>query len=99
MILANPRYTGCQVWNRQHKHENLLDIEDVILGYTTTLCWSSKDKWLVSQPPAPAPDSPTEPNEPGTSTSCEVRERVFNRELRMFGEAGRTWNGYNLVSP
>ncbi|MFD9224356.1 recombinase family protein [Streptomyces sp. NPDC060064] len=48
-ILTNPRYTGRQVWNRQHKHESLLDIEDVTLGYTTTLRWNSKDKWLVSQ--------------------------------------------------
>ncbi|MGW3626181.1 recombinase family protein [Streptomyces sp. NPDC000880] len=48
-ILANPRYTGRQVWNRQHKHESLLDIDDVTLGYTTTLRWNSKDKWIVSQ--------------------------------------------------
>ncbi len=58
VILANPRYTGRQVWNRQHKHESLLDIEDVTLGYTTTLRWNSKDKWLVSQRRLRRPDDP-----------------------------------------
>lgn len=48
-ILTNPRYTGRQVWNRQHKHEALLDIDDVSLGYTTALRWNSRDKWIVSE--------------------------------------------------
>ncbi|MEU7487548.1 recombinase family protein [Streptomyces sp. NPDC042319] len=48
-IITNPRYTGRQVWNRQHKHERLLDIQDVTLGYTTTLRWNSQNKWIVSR--------------------------------------------------
>lgn len=48
-ILANPRYTGHQVWNKQHKHESLLDIEDVTLGYTTAMRWNTQDKWIVSK--------------------------------------------------
>jgi hypothetical protein len=28
-ILTNPRYTGCQVWNKQRKDEMLLDVKDV----------------------------------------------------------------------
>ncbi|NLU66088.1 recombinase family protein [Streptomyces sp. HNM0574] len=48
-ILGNPRYTGRQVWNRQHKHESLLDIHDVSLGYTTKLRWNSQHKWIVSK--------------------------------------------------
>ncbi|MEU4898004.1 recombinase family protein [Streptomyces sp. NPDC044780] len=48
-ILGNPRYTGRQVWNRQHKHEALLDIHDVTLGYTTAMRSNSQDKWIVSK--------------------------------------------------
>ncbi|MGF1431542.1 recombinase family protein [Kitasatospora sp. LaBMicrA B282] len=48
VILTNPRYTGRQVWNKQRKDEILLDIEDVTLGYTTTLRWNDQDKWIVS---------------------------------------------------
>lgn len=47
-ILSNPRYTGRQVWNKQHKSEELLDVRDVSLGYTTKLRWNDKDQWVVS---------------------------------------------------
>ncbi|GAA1250513.1 recombinase family protein [Kitasatospora nipponensis] len=47
-ILTNPRYTGHQVWNKQRKDETLLDIEDVTLGYTTTLRWNAQAQWIVS---------------------------------------------------
>jgi site-specific DNA recombinase len=43
-ILLNPRYTGRQVWNRQRKHEVLVDVHDVILGYTTKLRWNSAEQ-------------------------------------------------------
>ncbi|MEV0599878.1 recombinase family protein [Streptomyces sp. NPDC050315] len=48
-ILTNPRYTGRQVWNRQHKHETLLDLDDVSLGCTTVMRWNPQDKWIVSR--------------------------------------------------
>ncbi|WP_327393188.1 recombinase family protein [Streptomyces sp. NBC_01186] len=48
-ILDNPRYTGRQVWNRQKKHESLLDITDVSLGYTTKMRWNTQDKWIISK--------------------------------------------------
>ncbi|MFG2845148.1 recombinase family protein [Kitasatospora sp. NPDC048296] len=48
VILTNPRYTGHQVWNKQRKDETLIDIEDVTLGYATTLRWNTRDKWIVS---------------------------------------------------
>lgn len=35
-ILANPRYTGRQVWNRQRKDEVLIDVQDVTLGHTAS---------------------------------------------------------------
>ncbi|WP_198320538.1 recombinase family protein [Actinosynnema pretiosum] len=47
-ILANPRYTGRQVWNRQRKDEVLIDVEDVALGHETRLRWNERDKWVFS---------------------------------------------------
>ncbi|MFI7243391.1 recombinase family protein [Streptomyces qinglanensis] len=54
-ILDNPRYTGRQVWNRQKKHEALLDICDVSLGYTTKMRWNTQDKWIISKEIAHTP--------------------------------------------
>jgi site-specific DNA recombinase len=48
-ILANPRYTGRQVWNRQRKDEILLDVHDVALGHTTVMRWNEQDKWIFSE--------------------------------------------------
>lgn len=31
-ILHDPRYTGYEAWNRQRRHEELVDLEDVVLG-------------------------------------------------------------------
>lgn len=39
-ILANPRYTGFEVWNKQRKDEVLLDVEDVALGHQTKMRWN-----------------------------------------------------------
>jgi hypothetical protein len=47
-ILANPRYTGHQVWNKQRKDEVLIDVEDVALGHTAKLRWNTTDKWVWS---------------------------------------------------
>jgi site-specific DNA recombinase len=41
-ILANPRYTGRQVWNRQRRDEVLLDVEDVAAGHETKLRWNDR---------------------------------------------------------
>jgi site-specific DNA recombinase len=52
-ILANPRYTGHQVCNKQRKDEVLID--GVTLGHVTRLRWNDAGKWLWSkeivQPP------------------------------------------------
>jgi site-specific DNA recombinase len=48
-ILANPRYTGRQVWNRQRKDEVLLEVHDVALGHTTVMRWNEQDKWIFSE--------------------------------------------------
>ena len=47
-ILINPRYTGRQVWNKQHKREVLIDVHDVALGHETKLKWNPKDAWVWS---------------------------------------------------
>ena len=47
-IITNPRYTGRQVWNRQHKDESLLDVDDVSLGHTTKLRWNPATAWVWS---------------------------------------------------
>ncbi len=55
VILANPRYTGRQVWNRQRKDEVLIDVHDVALGHTTKMRWNDQDRWIfsdeISHPP------------------------------------------------
>src|SRR5229473_8502612 len=53
--LANPRYTGRQVWNRQRKDEVLLDVEDVALGFTTKVRWNDQDSWIWSEHPVHEP--------------------------------------------
>jgi site-specific DNA recombinase len=47
-ILANPRYTGKQVWNRQRKDEVLIDVADVALGHTTKQRWNEVGEWIYS---------------------------------------------------
>jgi site-specific DNA recombinase len=47
-ILINPRYTGRQVWNKQHKSEVLIDVHNVALGHETKLTWNPKDAWVWS---------------------------------------------------
>jgi site-specific DNA recombinase len=47
-ILNNPRYTGRQVWNRQPKHEILIDVEDVALGHRTQQRWNDPERWIWS---------------------------------------------------
>jgi DNA invertase Pin-like site-specific DNA recombinase len=54
-ILANPRYTGRQVWNKQRKDEVLLDVEDVALGNVTKMRWNQPGEWIWSERPVHEP--------------------------------------------
>ncbi|WP_280460509.1 recombinase family protein [Nocardia carnea] len=54
-ILTNPRYTGYTVWNKQHKKESHIDVEDVALGHQTRLTWNPKDGWVYSDDLAHTP--------------------------------------------
>jgi site-specific DNA recombinase len=55
VILANPRYTGRQVWNKQPKSELLIDVNDVALGHTTKQKWNEPGKWIWSKEPVHEP--------------------------------------------
>ncbi len=48
-ILGNPRYTGRQVWNRQRRDEELLDVEDVAAGYASRMRWNDRSEWVWSR--------------------------------------------------
>jgi DNA invertase Pin-like site-specific DNA recombinase len=51
-ILANPRYTGRQVWNRQRTDKDLADPGDVSLGHKDVQRWNLPDGWVISKRPA-----------------------------------------------
>ncbi|GAA4868390.1 recombinase family protein [Saccharopolyspora cebuensis] len=51
VILNNPRYTGFQVWNKQRKHEALIDVDDVALGHRTQQRHNTPDQWVYSAEP------------------------------------------------
>ncbi len=47
-ILRNPRYTGRQVWNRQGRHEELVDVDNVALGHNSRMRWNDPADWIWS---------------------------------------------------
>jgi site-specific DNA recombinase len=51
-ILANPRYTGRQVWNRQRTDTELVDPADVALGHKGVPRRNLPDGWVISARPA-----------------------------------------------
>jgi hypothetical protein len=51
-ILANPRYTGRQVWNRQRTDSELADPANTSLGHKTVQRWNLPDGWVISARPA-----------------------------------------------
>jgi site-specific DNA recombinase len=51
-ILANPRYTGRQVWNRQPSEAVLVDPADTGLGHKQVQRWSLPEGWVISRHPA-----------------------------------------------
>jgi DNA invertase Pin-like site-specific DNA recombinase len=50
-ILRNPRYTGHEVWNKQRKEEQLIDVDEVTLGHRTRMAHNPEDKWVGSHEP------------------------------------------------
>ena len=53
-ILANPRYTGRQVWNRQPSQAVLVDPADTGLGHRQVQRWNLPEGWVISKHPAHA---------------------------------------------
>jgi site-specific DNA recombinase len=72
-ILANPRYTGRQVWNRQRRDEVLIDVDDVALGHETKMRWNDEADWIYSD---------------ATTHEPLVTEQLFNT-ARTIASAGR----------
>jgi hypothetical protein len=53
-ILANPRYTGRQVWNQQRPDFDLVDPANTTLGHRQVQRWNLPDGWVISRHPAHA---------------------------------------------
>jgi site-specific DNA recombinase len=53
-ILANPRYTGRQVWNRQRTDFDLADPANTTLGHKQVQRWNLPEGWVISKRPAHA---------------------------------------------
>ncbi len=53
-ILANPRYTGRQVWNRQRTDRDLVDPGNTRLGHRQVQRWNLPEGWVISRRPAHA---------------------------------------------
>ena len=53
-ILANPRYTGRQVWNRQRTDFDLVDPANTGLGHRQVQRWNLPEGWVISRHPAHA---------------------------------------------
>ena len=51
-ILANPRYTGRQVWNRQRTDADLVDPANTGLGHKQVQRWNLPAGWVISARPA-----------------------------------------------
>ena len=51
-ILANPRYIGRQVWNRQRTDLDLVDPVNTGLGHKHVQRWNLPDGWVISRHPA-----------------------------------------------
>jgi site-specific DNA recombinase len=57
-IFGNPRYTGRQVWNRQRRDEELLDVDDVAAGYQSRMKWNPREEWVWSKEQTHGPSCP-----------------------------------------
>ena len=93
-ILANPRYTGHQVWNRQRRDEVLIDVDDVALGHQTRLRWNSDNDWIwsatqVHQPLVDMATYQAAQHQPTTHNQQMPRQRAPRRTPRPYVLRGR----------
>ena len=50
-ILMNARYTGHEVWNRQRRDYELIDVNSVADGHVRRMRWNPPDQWIGSPEP------------------------------------------------
>ena len=91
-ILANLRYTGRQVWNRQRTDKDLADPADVSLGHKDVQRWNLPDGWVISRKPAhPSPVSEADfVAAQGVSAACgpSLRTGITGPQQRRYLLAG-----------
>jgi DNA invertase Pin-like site-specific DNA recombinase len=68
-ILANPRYTGHQVWNRQRTDHDLIHPDNTALGTRDVMRWNTPEDWAISTTPA-HPARSAKPASPPSRTSA-----------------------------
>ena len=99
-ILANPRYTGRQVWNKQRKDEILLDVDDVAAGYETRLRWNPASRWIWSDTIAHEPLITDEDFQAaqaimaGAGRARRSTREAHQRVIRPYVLRGRLYCGY-----
>ncbi|MGW1915795.1 recombinase zinc beta ribbon domain-containing protein [Streptomyces sp. NPDC002076] len=54
-VLANPRCTGRQVWNRRRTDHDLVDPANTTLGHRDVMRWNTPSDWIISARPAQRP--------------------------------------------
>jgi site-specific DNA recombinase len=80
-ILANPRYTGRQVWNRQHTEREM-----TASGLTSKRTWNPANQWAVAdQPSHPALVSEHDFATAQTITAIPVPAQGGEREYAFVG--------------
>lgn len=88
-ILANPRYLGHEVWNKQRKDEVLVDVDDVALGHVTKMRWNTSDQWITSAEST---------HEPLVSRELfDAAQAMFDRNKRAATRAPRAGRHYVLA--
>lgn len=88
-ILANPRYPGYEVWNKQRKDEVLVDVDDVALGHVTKMRWNTADQWITSAEPT---------HEPLVSRELfDAAQAMFDRNKRATTRTPRAGRHYVLA--
>ena len=104
-ILANPRYTGYQVWNRQRRVEILKDVRNVAAGHVSQMRWNEPTDWVWSAQPTHealiTTDTFTEVsshlaagrNRPATRKPRRTRLPYLLRGLLHCGVCGRRMQG------
>ena len=80
-ILANPRYTGRQVWNRQPTAMDLIDPANTGLGHRQVQRWDLPDGWVISARPA----------HPALVSEEDFIAAQGIRAARKGGDAGRSY--------